>query len=82
MARASEAVLDVAELAPEFDVAETTIRMDLDQLEALVLVLSGLDEGLAPILLTASRQCLARRGDVEQEVLGVPSASDRRSQRP
>jgi hypothetical protein len=70
MARASEAVLDVAELALEFDLAQATIRMDLDQLEALGLVLSGLDEGLPPILLTAGRQFLARRGDIEQEVLG------------
>jgi hypothetical protein len=70
MAHASDAVLDVAELAQEFDVAEATIRMDLGQLEALGLVLSGLDEGLPPILLTAGRQFLARRGGVEQEVLG------------
>ena len=69
MADASEMVLDVAELAREFDVPEETIRMDLEQLEALGLVLTGLDDGLAPRLLSAGRQFLARRGDVEQDVV-------------
>ena len=70
MADASEMVLDVAELAREFDVPEETIRMDLEQLEALGLVLTGLDDGLAPRLLSAGRQFLARRGDIEQDVVG------------
>jgi hypothetical protein len=69
MAQASETVLDVGEIARELDVPEDTIRMELEQLDALGLVLSGPDEGLPPMLLTAGRQFLAHRGHVEYEVL-------------
>lgn len=53
MAQASQTVLDVAGIAGELDVPEDTIRMDLEQLDALGLVLNGPDEGLSPMLLTA-----------------------------
>jgi hypothetical protein len=46
-----------------------TIQTDLEQLEALGLVLAGLDEGFAPRLLAAGRQFLARRGHVEHDIL-------------
>ena len=61
-------VLDVAELAREFDVPEETIRMDLEQLEALGLVLTGLDDGLAPRLLSAGRQFWPVAAMCEQDV--------------
>ena len=77
MAHASEIALDVAELSHEFDVPEQTIRTELEQLEALGLVLTGFGEGLAPVLLTAGRQFLVRRGDVEHEVLSfLPAVID------
>ena len=77
MAHASEIALDVAELSREFDVPEQTIRTELEQLEALGLVLTGFEEGLAPMLLTAGRQFLVRRGDVEHEVLSfLPAVID------
>jgi hypothetical protein len=69
MAQASEAAFDVAELAHELEVSEQMIRMDLDQVYALGLVLHGLEEKLPPMLLTSGRQLLARRGDVEHEIL-------------
>jgi hypothetical protein len=69
LAQASETVLDVAELARELDVPHEKIGMDLDQLNALGLVLNGADEGLPPMLLTAGRQFLARRGHVEHDIL-------------
>jgi hypothetical protein len=46
-----------------------TIQTDLEQLEALGLVLARLDEGFAPRLLAAGRQFLARRGHVEHDIL-------------
>ena len=70
MAQASEELLDVAELARELDTSEPVIQMELGQLYALGLVLDGLEEGRPPILLKAGRQFLARRGDVDHEVLG------------
>jgi hypothetical protein len=69
MAQASEELLDVAELAREIDTSEPVIRMDIDQLSALGLVLDGREEGLPPTLLKAGRQFLARRGDVDRDVV-------------
>ena len=69
MAQASQTVLDVAAIAGDLDVSEDTIRMDLEQLDALGLVLNGPDEGLPPILLTAGRQFLANGGHAEYGVI-------------
>jgi DNA-binding transcriptional ArsR family regulator len=46
MTHASEVSLDVGELSRDLDLPEQTIRMDLDQLEALGLILTGFEEGL------------------------------------
>jgi hypothetical protein len=70
MAQASDEQLDLAQLARELDTSEAVIRMDISQLSALGLVLDGLEEGRPPMLLAAGRQFLARRGDVDHEVLG------------
>jgi hypothetical protein len=69
MAQASEEVLDLADLAGELAVSEATIQVDLGQLNALGLVLDGLDDGLPPVLLTSGRQFLARRGAVDDDVV-------------
>jgi hypothetical protein len=70
MAQASEELLDVAELARELDTSEALIRMHIGQWSAFGLVLDGLEEGRPPTLLNAGRQFLARRGDVDHEVVG------------
>jgi hypothetical protein len=61
------------ELARELGTAESAVRMDSGELYALGLVLDGVDEGRPPMLLTAGRQFLARRGDVNHEVLAFLS---------
>jgi hypothetical protein len=70
MAQASKEMLDVAELARDLDTSEPVVEMDIGQLHALGLVLDGLEEGRPPMLLNAGRQFLARRGDVDHDVLG------------
>lgn len=77
MAQASDEALDTAELARQQGTAESAVRLDIGQLYALGLVLDGLDEGRPPMLLTAGRQFLARRGDVDHEVLAfLPRSID------
>ena len=69
MGEASEQVLDLDELAHELDLDRTTIRMELEQLERMGLCRSGLEDELAPMLLTAGTQFLSRNGHVDGFVL-------------
>jgi len=56
---------------------EVTLRMDLHLLDALGLCMHGLEDGLTPLLLTAGKQFLARRGQVDHDILAfLPRAID------
>jgi hypothetical protein len=69
MQQARDEMLDTSRLATELDTSVETARSRVEELEACGLLLSGLDEGLPPILREAGRQFLARRGAVPAEVL-------------
>jgi hypothetical protein len=69
LAHASDEVLDIAHLATEFGRAPDTVLADTKQLEAFGLILSGVEEGLPPILLNAGRQYLSERGTTPRDVL-------------
>lgn len=69
MAQADDGRLDPSGLAKEFGHPLGLIELRLEHLEARGLILSGLGEGLAPILLDAGRQHLTRGGNVAPEVL-------------
>ena len=64
MAEASDEPLDVTNTAADLEITEVVLREHVEQIEDLGLALSGLDEGLHPILLNAGRPYLAlcRRG--------------------
>ena len=68
LAQVDDEALDVAALARELDVSEATVRIDLDEVRALGLAFDGLEEGFPPILRTAGRQFLTRRGRVDRDV--------------
>jgi hypothetical protein len=77
MAEASDESLDVPSTAAELEITESVLRQQMEQIEDLGLALSGLEEGLHPILLNAGRQYLALDGDVEVAVLSfLPSVID------
>jgi hypothetical protein len=69
MAEASKQVLDLDALAHELDLGRETIRMELEQLDRMGLCHSGLEDQLAPMLLTAGSQFLSRNGHVDAVVL-------------
>jgi hypothetical protein len=70
MAEAPGTPLDVDQLATEQGVAVDTVTQRIAQLEAWGLVLSGLEEGLSPMLLRAGQQYLNERGQTDEDVLG------------
>jgi len=61
--------LDVGNLAPELKASVSSLREEIEHLEGVGLLFSGLDEGLPPMLRDAGRQFLKRGGDVPNEVL-------------
>jgi hypothetical protein len=77
MAEASDELLDVTTTAADLEITESFLRQQVEQIEDLGLALSGLQEGLHPILLNAGRQYLALAGEVEVAVLSfLPSVID------
>jgi len=77
LAEASDESLDVPSTTTELEITESVLRQQMEQIEDLGLALSGLEEGLHPILLNAGRQYLALAGDVEVAVLSfLPSVID------
>jgi hypothetical protein len=75
LAQAANEPLDVEDLARGAGASVAAIRLELEQLEQMGLLLSGLDEGLFPILLDAGKQYLKRNGEVSSEVLRFLSRS-------
>lgn len=69
MAQADDERLDPSVLAKEFGHPFGLIETRLEHLEACGLILSGLSEGLSPILREAGHQYLTRGGNVAPEVL-------------
>lgn len=69
VAQAANELLPIDELAKTHAVSPTGLRLEIEKLEQMGLMLSGLEEGNNPILLNAGRQYLDRRGDVPTEVL-------------
>jgi hypothetical protein len=77
MAEASDEPLDITSTAADLEITESVLRQQVEQIEDLGLALSGLQEGLRPILLNAGRQYLALAGEVEVAVLSfLPSVID------
>jgi hypothetical protein len=77
MAEASDESLDLPSTAAEFEVSESVLRQQVEQIEDLGLALSGLNQGLHPILLNAGRQYLALAGEVDVAALSfLPSVID------
>jgi hypothetical protein len=69
VAEAANEPLPVEELAKTHAVLPMGLTLEIEKLEQMGLMLSGLEEGNNPILLNAGRQYLDRRGDVPPEVL-------------
>jgi hypothetical protein len=69
VAQAADEILPLIQLAQANDAAPSSLELAVEQLEQMGLLLGGLEEGQCPILLTAGRQYLDRRGDVPNEVL-------------
>ena len=69
VAQAANELLPVDELARTNAVSRSSLTRKIEKLEQLGLMLSGLEEGDYPILLTAGRQYLDRRADVPIAVL-------------
>jgi hypothetical protein len=69
IAQASDELLDIKSLARDLDASEPVIYEELEQLEETGLVLIGLDEGFAPMVLAAGKQYMIRQGKVPREVL-------------
>jgi hypothetical protein len=61
--------LDVEDLVRELGGSAFSVRAEIEQLDGMGLLLSGLDEGHPPMLLNAGKQYLARRGLVPHEIL-------------
>ncbi len=74
MAEASDAPLDVTSTAADLEITQVVLREHVEQIEGLGLALSGLEEGLHAILLTAGRQYLALAGEVDVAVLSFSQA--------
>lgn len=70
MLHAAERSLDLDDLAAEFDISVPQLRMDLERLQSAGLCLAGLDGEHTPLLVNAGRQFLARRGQVDADVVG------------
>jgi hypothetical protein len=68
MTEAEGAELDLSATADELATSEVGARERIDCLDAMGLILSGLEEDLPPMLLRAGRQALAL-GDVSHDVL-------------
>ncbi len=68
-AQAEGELLDLRELALTHKVSDRAIREQIQRIEDAGLLLSGIDEGQSPILLSAGRQYLNCRGDVPRDVL-------------
>jgi hypothetical protein len=69
MAEAEKQALDVQELASDIGTSEAAIAHELGELDARGLMLTGIEEGLPPMLRRAGRQYLARDGTVPLAVL-------------
>src|SRR4051794_25676493 len=69
LAQAANEQLDMTALAAEMEVSPSTIEMEIEQLEAAGLLLSGRGEQPHPMLLGAGRQFLAARGEVQRDIL-------------
>ena len=69
MAEASDEPLDLSTTAAELEVSETVLRERIEEIEHRGLALSGLEEGLHPILLNAGRQYLALAGEIDAAAL-------------
>jgi hypothetical protein len=77
MAEASDEPLDIPGTAAELEISETDLRQRVDEIEHYGLALSGLEDGLHPILLNAGRQYLALEGEIDDAVLlFLPSVID------
>lgn len=69
VAGAAGECLALEDLAREHDASISSLELEVERLEQMGLLLSGLDEGDTPMLLDAGRQYLKRQGDVPREVL-------------
>jgi hypothetical protein len=77
VAQAADEVVDVAGLCRELELPEGALHERLRVLEGWGLILTGLEEGLTPILRHTGRQYLAFEGSVDPAVLGfLPLAMD------
>ncbi|MGO9955464.1 MAG: hypothetical protein ACLP50_05700 [Solirubrobacteraceae bacterium] len=69
VAQAADEQFDLAVLAEHLDTSEPLVRTEVEQLERAGLLLSGVEEAQAPMLLSAGRRYLASGGDISWEVL-------------
>jgi hypothetical protein len=69
VAQAANEPLDLPALACELDMSEQSVGLEIEQLEAAGLMLTGQQEHESPLLLDAGRQFLAARGEVSWDVL-------------
>lgn len=70
VAEAADERLDLARLGDELTLPEDVLRQGVEVLEGWGLMLSGMEDGLPPILRAAGRQYLSLRGVVDASVLG------------
>jgi biotin operon repressor len=69
VAQAANEPLDLAALASELDMSEQAVGLEIEQLEAAGLMLTGQQDHESPLLLDAGRQFLAAGGEVSWDVL-------------
>src|SRR5512144_1016543 len=69
VAQAADEPLELAALASGFEVSEQSLGLEIEQLEAAELMLTGQPEQEVPLLLDAGREFLAARGEVSGDVL-------------
>ncbi len=69
VAQAADEPLELAVLASGFEVSEQSLGLEIEQLAAAGLMLTGQPEQELPLLLDAGRQFLAARGEVSGDVL-------------
>ena len=68
-AQEAGAPVDVAQLARTLDEPESEVRLELERLDRMGLLIDGFEDEDPPTMLKSGRQCLARRGEVAEEVL-------------
>jgi hypothetical protein len=69
VAGAAGECLALEDLARGHGASTSSLELEIERLEQMGLLLSGLDEGDTPMLLEAGRQYLKRQGDIPREVL-------------